>query len=71
VAVLGPLPSGLPNFVIPWIRFDDIVPVLIGGFAVTLVSFADTSVLSRAYAARLGTHADPNHEMVGLGLQSD
>jgi MFS superfamily sulfate permease-like transporter len=69
VAVLGPLPSGLPNFVIPWIRFDDIVPVLIGGFAVA--PFADTSALSRAYAARLGTHADPNHEMVGLGLQSD
>jgi MFS superfamily sulfate permease-like transporter len=68
VAVLGPLPSGLPNFVIPWIRFDDVVPVLIGGFAGALVSFADTSVLSRAYAARLGTHADPNHEMVGLGM---
>ena len=32
-----------------------------------LVSFADTSVLSRAYAARLGHHVDPNQEMVGLG----
>ena len=31
----------------------DIVPVLIGGCAVALVSFADTSVLSRAYAARI------------------
>ncbi len=68
VAVLGPLPSGLPRLVIPWIRLDDVVPVLIGGFAIALVSFADTSVLSRAYATRLGTHADPNHEMIGLGL---
>jgi MFS superfamily sulfate permease-like transporter len=34
---------------------------------VALVSFADTSVLSRAYAARLGRHVDPNQEMVGLG----
>jgi high affinity sulfate transporter 1 len=67
VAVLGPLPEGLPGFVIPWITFGDIVPVLVGGCAIALVSFADTSVLSRAYAARLGTHVDPNQEMVGLG----
>ncbi|MHC2580515.1 high affinity sulfate transporter 1 [Bradyrhizobium diazoefficiens] len=67
VAVLGPLPQGLPGFAIPWITYGDIVPVLIGGCAIALVSFADTSVLSRAYAARLGTHVDPNQEMVGLG----
>jgi len=67
VAVLGPLPQGLPAFAIPWITYDDIVPVLIGGCAVALVSFADTSVLSRAYAARTGTNVDPNQEMVGLG----
>ena len=38
-----------------------------GGVAVALVSFADTSVLSRTYAARLRTPVDPNQEMVGLG----
>jgi MFS superfamily sulfate permease-like transporter len=37
------------------------------GLAVALVSFADTSVLSRAYAARTRTRVDPNQEMVGLG----
>jgi high affinity sulfate transporter 1 len=67
MAVLGPLPQGLPVFVIPWIDYSDIVPVLIGGAAIALVSFADTSVLSRAYAARMGEHVDPNQEMVGLG----
>jgi high affinity sulfate transporter 1 len=67
VSVLGPLPQGLPAFTIPWINQADIVPVLIGGLAVALVSFADTSVLSRAYAARTGTNVDPNQEMVGLG----
>ncbi len=67
VSVLGPLPQGLPAFAIPWIRTDDIVPVLIGGTAIALVSFADTSVLSRAYAARIQTRVDPNQEMVGLG----
>src|SRR5262249_39402381 len=67
VSVLGPLPQGLPAFAIPWINFDDIVPVVIGGAAVAMVSFADTSVLSRAYAARTRTAVDPNQEMVGLG----
>jgi MFS superfamily sulfate permease-like transporter len=32
-----------------------------------MVSFADTSVLSRAYAARLRQDVDPNQEMIGLG----
>jgi high affinity sulfate transporter 1 len=67
VKVLGPLPQGLPGFVVPWIGYGDILPVLIGGCAIALVSFADTSVLSRAYAARLGSRVDPNQELVGLG----
>ena len=67
VSVLGSLPQGLPAFAIPWITYADIGPVLIGGLAVALVSFADTSVLSRSYAARMRTYVDPNQEMVGLG----
>jgi high affinity sulfate transporter 1 len=68
VTVLGPLPQGLPGFAIPWIGYGDIFPVLTGGCAIALVSFADTSVLSRSYAARLGASVDPNKEMVGLGV---
>jgi high affinity sulfate transporter 1 len=67
VSVLGPLSGGLPEFSIPRIAFADIIPVIIGGGAVALVSFADTSVLSRAYAGRTGTYVDPNQEMIGLG----
>ncbi|MCB8820590.1 SulP family inorganic anion transporter [Microvirga rosea] len=67
VSILGSLPQGLPRFAIPWIGISDIVPVLIGGCAVAMVSFADTSVLSRAYAARTRTDVDPNQEMAGLG----
>ncbi|CAG8871864.1 hypothetical protein PS861_04373 [Pseudomonas fluorescens] len=68
VSVLGSLPQGLPGFAIPWITSTNIVPVLIGGCAVALVSFADTSVLSRVYAARTRTYVDPNQEMVGQGV---
>jgi high affinity sulfate transporter 1 len=67
VAILGPLPQGLPAFAIPWITPADLVEVVLGGTAIALVSFADTSVLSRIYAARLKSPVDPNQEMVGLG----
>lgn len=68
VKVLGELPQGLPSFVFPWVTDIDLVEVLLGGIAVALVSFADTSVLSRTYAARLKTPVNPNQEMFGLGV---
>jgi high affinity sulfate transporter 1 len=68
VSVLGPLPQGLPSPRFPLVHVNDLVPILTGGVAVALVSFADTSVLSRTYAARLGEPVDPNQEMVGLGV---
>jgi len=68
LSVLGTLPQGLPSPRLPLVHVDDLVPLLMGGAAVALVSFADTSVLSRTYAARLRTPVDPNQEMVGLGI---
>jgi high affinity sulfate transporter 1 len=67
VKVLGPVPQGLPTFALPFISPADMVSVLAGGFAVAIVAFADTSVLSRTYAAKTGMRVDPNQEMVGLG----
>jgi high affinity sulfate transporter 1 len=67
VPVLGSLPQGLPAFALPLIRASDILPVLMGGVAAALIAFADTSVLSRIYAAKTKSHVDPNQEMVGLG----
>jgi high affinity sulfate transporter 1 len=68
VSALGPLPQGLPSPRLPIAPVDDLGSILMGGLAVALVSFADTSVLSRTYAARLRTPVDPNQEMVGLGI---
>jgi MFS superfamily sulfate permease-like transporter len=55
VSVLGPLPQGLPTFAVPWITYSDIVPVLIGGGAVALISFADVfrALTRRAWAKKL------------------
>ena len=68
LSVVGSLPQGLPSPRLPIVPFDALAPIIIGGAAVALVSFADTSVLSRTYAARLRTPVNPNQEMVGLGI---
>ena len=67
INVLGAMPKGLPVPTLPLIGMNDLVPVITGGIAVALISFADTSVLSRTYAAKLRTPVDPNQEMFGLG----
>lgn len=67
VEVLGAIPQGLPQFTLPLLGADDLAAVAIGGVACAIIAFADTSVLSRSYAARLGQKVDPNQEMIGLG----
>jgi high affinity sulfate transporter 1 len=67
VNVLGPMPQGLPAFVLPWLGLADLGTIIVGGCAIALVAFADTSVLSRSYAAKTRSYVDPNQEMVGLG----
>ncbi len=67
VKVLGPLPQGLPSFALPSIHLADLERVVIGGCAVAMVALADTSVLSRTYAAKTRSQVDPNQEIVGLG----
>ena len=68
VPVLGPLPKGLPAFSFPTVGIADIGPLLTGAVAIAVVAFADTSVLSRAYAVRSRMYVNPNQEIVGLGV---
>jgi MFS superfamily sulfate permease-like transporter len=67
VTVIGQLPQGLPSFAVPWIRLQDLAPLLLGALTISVVSFADTSVLSRSLAAKTGAYVDPNQEIIGLG----
>ena len=68
VAVVGELPQGLPSFTIPWVRLEDLGPLLVAAITIAVVSFADTSVLSRSLAAKSGAYVNPNQEMIGLGV---
>ena len=67
VSVLGELPQGLPAFVLPWIGLADLGAIVVGASAVALVAFADTSIVSRTFSARLRDRVDSNQEMVALG----
>ena len=68
ISVVGALPYGLPMPRLPLVSANALGQIVSGGVAVALVSFADTSVLSRTYAARLRTPVDANQEMIGLGV---
>lgn len=68
VATVGAVPRGLPTFHWPAIDRADLGPLLAGGFGIAMVSFADTSVLSRTYAMRTGRTVDADRELVALGL---
>ena len=67
LSVVGALPKGLPSFEVPSVSFDHLEALLAGALGITLVSFADTSVLSRTFAIRGGYRVDPNQELVALG----
>jgi high affinity sulfate transporter 1 len=67
VAVVGPLPQGLPSFQFPSVAASDLPTLATGALAITLVAFADTSVLSRTFALRGGYTVDQNQEMIALG----
>jgi high affinity sulfate transporter 1 len=68
VEVLGELPRGLPMPRLPLISLSDVTPIVMAGLTTALVAFADTSVLSRTYAAKLKRPVDPNQEMAALGI---
>lgn len=68
VSVVGPVPRGLPLPAIPVATAAELGTLAVAAVGIALVSFADTSVLSRTYAARSGDRVDPNRELIALGL---
>jgi high affinity sulfate transporter 1 len=67
ISVVGALPQGLPSLEIPSFSADHLPALAAGAVGIALVSFADTSVLSRTFAIRGGYRVDPNQELVALG----
>ncbi len=68
LSVLGRLPQGLPHWQFPSVSWHDVRQLLPGAVIISLLSFTDTSVLSRALAQRGGYRVSQSQEMVALGL---
>ncbi len=68
LAVVGAVPRGMPLPSLPAVHLADVGQMFVAAVGIALVSFADTSVLSRTFAARHGYRVDPNRELIGLGL---
>jgi sulfate permease, SulP family len=68
VAVVGRIPTGLPGLSLPVLTlldFDILLPVAL---AAALLSFSDTMVAGRAFAARNRYRIDANQELLALGV---
>ena len=68
VRVVGAVPRGLPSPTIPSPSIDDFGRLTLSAVAIALLAFADTSVLSRSYASRLGDRVDQSRELGGLAV---
>lgn len=67
ITVVGAVPRGLPLPAIPTLHGGDLLELLVAAAGIALVSFADTSVVSRTFAARHDYRVDPNRELIALG----
>ena len=67
VAVVGALPQGLPAPALDGLRWSDVGELIVPALGVALIAFADTGVLSRAFAARHGESVNGSTEMMAIG----
>jgi high affinity sulfate transporter 1 len=67
IAVVGAVPRGLPLPAIPAFHSSDLLELLVAAAGIALVSYADTSVVSRTFAGRHGYRVNPNRELIALG----
>jgi sulfate permease, SulP family len=68
IALVGHVPAGLPGVVLPipsLADFDDLLPI---AMVTALVSFSDTIITARAFAARKHERIDANQELLALGF---
>jgi high affinity sulfate transporter 1 len=68
VEVVGSLPSGLPSLVVPRPESGELTSLIISALAISVIAFADTSILSRSYARKLDEQVDQNQELRALGV---
>ena len=67
VAVLGPVPRGLPGFVLPTLRLHDAAALLGTAASIAVVILAQSAATARAYAAKHNEPFGTDDDLAGLG----
>ena len=63
-------PKGVPVPALPWMKWSDVRPLLVGAVGIILVSLTDTIATATNFASRRGDEVDPDQEMVGIGTSN-
>jgi len=67
VAILGPIPGGLPRFDIPSVSAADALALLPAAVGIFLVSFADGILTARSFAGKHDQSVQAEQELVAFG----
>lgn len=67
VAVLGPVPGGLPSPALPTLALSDVTALLPSAAAIAFVSYLQSISTATVFARRTRTRVDPHGELIGLG----
>jgi SulP family sulfate permease len=70
VAVVGPIPAGLPSFEIPGPAFADIVRLVPAALGIFLVCFADEILTARSFAGKHNQSVRGSQELLAMGAAS-
>ncbi len=70
VALVGPVPPGLPPLTLPAVSAEDVGSLVVPAIGIFLVSFSDAILISRAIAAKNRETVDANQELLAFGASN-
>jgi high affinity sulfate transporter 1 len=70
VAVVGEIPAGLPQFALPALSFQQLLPLVASAIGIAIVGYSDNVLTARAFANRNHYKIDPHQELLALGFSN-
>lgn len=67
IALVGEVPSGIPQLVIPLAPWSDIAALVPAAVAIAFLAFSDGILLAQTFAEKHRYEVNPNQELVALG----
>jgi sulfate permease, SulP family len=67
IAIVGPIPPGLPSFDLPSPAWQDVVHLVPAAVGIFLVAFADEILTARSFAGKHNQHVRASQELLAMG----